>query len=253
MPLRYAFFYCTSYSWGKQEQVPAHALQLSAQIAYDNACAVSELFRSVLEQLPDTSSLPSFVGYAAYCGYAIQIPFMGSSNLAVRETPATNVQVNLQITRSIGLNWKFVLVLDSYAENIMDVHQRHPLHLTNEPRWLPKNKLNGFRIVASKARVSILEHNTVLWREDSVSAQGEEMTDLGFGNVQLEALGQLLSPNESRIAGGPADDAGRATHSTSGAVYPLDCHWVPRSWDDSPEESFQQLLDATDLFDMPLE
>jgi hypothetical protein len=99
------------YSWGKQEQVPAQALQLSAQIAYDNAGALSELFRSVLEQLPNTSGLASFVGYAAYCGCAIQTPFMGCSNPAVRERATTNVQANLQIIRSIGLNWKFVLIL----------------------------------------------------------------------------------------------------------------------------------------------
>ncbi|KAL2061377.1 hypothetical protein VTL71DRAFT_7650, partial [Oculimacula yallundae] len=241
------------YSWGKQEQVPARALQLSAQIAYDNACTLSELFRSILEQLPDTSDLASFVGYAAYCGCAIQIPFMGCSNIAVRERATTNVQANLQIIHSIGVNWKFVLILASYAEHIMDAHRKHPLHLTNEPRLLPLNKLNGFPIVASKARASILEHNTVLWREDSVSVQGEEITDLGLGNEQVEAWGQSVSLNDSGIPEGPSEDVDRITHSTHGAISPVDWQSIPRPWDDLPEEFFHPILDATDLFDMLLE
>ncbi len=66
----------------------------------------------------------------------------------------------------------------------MSVHANKPLHLENEPKWLQPEKLNGFRIIASQARASILSHNSVLWKEDGVSVEGDEVTDLGFGNAQ---------------------------------------------------------------------
>ncbi|KAF5614770.1 uncharacterized protein FTJAE_13605 [Fusarium tjaetaba] len=238
------------YSWGKEEHVPLLAMQLSAQIAYDNACAVSELFQAILEQYSEFNEFTSFVGYAAYCGCAIQIPFMGCSDLTVKERATKNVRVNLQIIRSIGLNWKFVSLLYSYAEYIMEIHTNHPLHLTSEPKSLPPNKLNGFRITASKARASILEHNAVLWKEDGVSAQGDEVTDLGFGNEPLEARTQSTPVNDFRTAEGPALDANRTTHSNLAGISRSNCQPISRLSEISPQEFFQPLLDASDLFEV---
>ncbi|KAI5456813.1 hypothetical protein BGZ63DRAFT_396209 [Mariannaea sp. PMI_226] len=239
------------YSWGEERKLPGLALQLSAQIAFDNACAVSELFRNLLERSKDTSNFTSFLGYAAYCGCAIQIPFMWCSNISVKEKATKNVQVNLQIIRSIGQNWKFVSLLGNYAEYIMKMHANNPLYLDNEPKGLLPDKLNGFRVVASQARASILGHNAVLWKEDGISVQGDEVMDLGFGSEQ-PVLGHgprrhLLAdvgcnvetvlhhashePLGSRVSGQPALNLRDADISTQ-------------------EDFFQPLLGASDLFEL---
>ena len=65
------------FSWSNQDSGFSTAIQLSAQIAYDHAIMVSELISFVLTNLGRLSAIPSFVSYAAYCGIAIQIPFIG--------------------------------------------------------------------------------------------------------------------------------------------------------------------------------
>ncbi len=99
------------FSWGERQNVPERALQLSAQIAYDNACAISGIFDDAMNYAKDFNNFTSFLGYAAYCGCAIQIPFMWCSNVTVKQRAAKNVRLNLQIIRSIGQNWKFVALL----------------------------------------------------------------------------------------------------------------------------------------------
>jgi hypothetical protein len=56
------------FCWSKGEEASPTALQVSAQVAYDHACEVSNLIESVLNGYERLSAIPSFVTYAAYCG-----------------------------------------------------------------------------------------------------------------------------------------------------------------------------------------
>lgn len=99
------------FCWGESEEDWLSARQLSAQNAYEHACAVSELLHAVLLLYDRVSAMPSFISYAAYCGCAIQIPFLWSSNQAVRERAVANVKVNVQMIHTIAEYWKFAALL----------------------------------------------------------------------------------------------------------------------------------------------
>lgn len=55
--------------------------------------------------------MPSFISYAAYSGCAIQIPFLWSSNPAVRSRAAGNVRANVQMIHEIAVHWKIAALL----------------------------------------------------------------------------------------------------------------------------------------------
>ena len=90
------------FSWSKQESGFSTAIQVSAQVAYEHATAVSELLNLVLANQRRLSTIPSFVSYAAYCGTAIQIPFMTSTDPIVRERAQNNFRVNRKVHRRNG-------------------------------------------------------------------------------------------------------------------------------------------------------
>ena len=87
------------------------ARQTSAQIAFENACAASVLIRRTLSDFPKLSAIPSFVGYAAYCGIAIQIPFLWCSEPMIREKAHTNVKANVKMINTLSKYWKFSAIL----------------------------------------------------------------------------------------------------------------------------------------------
>jgi len=99
------------FSWSTGDGSWASARQVSAQIAYDHACAASTVLESALTYLPDANSLPSFVAYAAYCGCAIQIPFLWSSEPRIRDRAQKNVRTNVKIIRILAKLWKFSALL----------------------------------------------------------------------------------------------------------------------------------------------
>jgi hypothetical protein len=80
---------------------------LSAQVAYEHACAASAVFEAVLEHHPHLSALPSFVGFTAYGSCAVQIPFLWCSDPVVRTRAHANVQTNVRIIQTVGRYWKF--------------------------------------------------------------------------------------------------------------------------------------------------
>ena len=99
------------FSWSEGDYTWLSARQLSAQIAYEHAGAASSLLESTIANMPDTSSIPSFVGYAAYCGCATQIPFLWCSETAVRERAQTNFRTNVKMIRILAKHWKFCALL----------------------------------------------------------------------------------------------------------------------------------------------
>lgn len=99
------------FSWSPGDDTWLPARQMSAQIAFDHACAASNLFDATLAHFPRLSALPSFVGYAAYCGCAIQIPFLWCAEEAIRQTAQKNVRTNMRIIELLSQYWKFSSVL----------------------------------------------------------------------------------------------------------------------------------------------
>jgi hypothetical protein len=93
-----------SLSHGDESWLPAR--QISAQVALEHAYAASDLFDAVLTHFSMLSAIPSFVAYAAYCGCAIQIPFMWCSEATVRERTHRNVRINAKIISALSQYWK---------------------------------------------------------------------------------------------------------------------------------------------------
>ena len=100
------------FSWGAGDGWLS-ARQLSAQVAFEHACAASELIHAVLSTFDRLAAMPSFIAYAAYSGCAIQIPFMWSSNTAVKDRARANVRANVKMLHILGAYWKFAALLVS--------------------------------------------------------------------------------------------------------------------------------------------
>ena len=94
------------FSWSPGDESWLSARQISAQVAFDHACTASDLFRAVLTHFSMLSAIPSFVAYAAYCGCAIQIPYMWCSQQTVMEKAHQNVKVNIKIITTLSEYWK---------------------------------------------------------------------------------------------------------------------------------------------------
>lgn len=101
------------FCWGAGDDSWSSARQLSAQVAFDHARAVSSLIDAVLSNFPRLGALPSFLAYAAYCGCAIQIPFMWCTNPAVKARAHTNVNANIRLIHAMAEYWKIAALLVS--------------------------------------------------------------------------------------------------------------------------------------------
>lgn len=101
------------FCWGAapDDDAWSTARKLSAQLAYEHACLTSELLNAVLSTSMNHSAIPSFISYGAYCGCAIQIPFMWSSNRQVRERACANVKANMKMTSIMAKYWKYAALL----------------------------------------------------------------------------------------------------------------------------------------------
>lgn len=103
------------FTWGPDLLNQALAQEFSAQLAYENACATSRLFKMMLDHSQDMSDFPSFLGYAAYCSFAVQVPFRWCLDASVRETAQNNTAINLRVIQVMGGYWKFIALLVSSA------------------------------------------------------------------------------------------------------------------------------------------
>jgi hypothetical protein len=64
------------FSWSISDGASPYARQLSAQSALQHANAISSLLGAAREVQLDPARMLSFIGYAAYCACAVQIPFL---------------------------------------------------------------------------------------------------------------------------------------------------------------------------------
>ncbi|KIW92643.1 uncharacterized protein Z519_06490 [Cladophialophora bantiana CBS 173.52] len=194
------------FCWSAADETWSAARQMSAQVAYDHACAASALVDAVLSNFARLSAIPSFVAYAAYCGAAIQIPFMWSTEPAVKQRAYENVRANVKMIYTLAKYWKFAALLESHVRYIYQIHAKSPVILEGEPKLiLDSKKLMSFRgTTAVHARESILGHNRILWRNGNVLPRpGEEVADLGAeqeGEVEGGRGGEsLIDPSPSAV------------------------------------------------------
>ena len=99
------------FCWSVGDDSRSLARQLSAQEAFENACSVSALIDAFLSTFATPGVVPPYAAYAAYCGCAIQIPFMWCSNASVRERTRANVRANIRIIHILAKYWKFASLL----------------------------------------------------------------------------------------------------------------------------------------------
>ncbi|KAK5283854.1 hypothetical protein LTR07_008212 [Exophiala xenobiotica] len=119
--------------------------------------------------------MPSFIAYGAYCGCAIQIPFMWSSSRSVRERANANVKANMKMINMMARYWKFAALLKMYVRCLHNGHKKHPTILEDEPKYADPRKLTSFRVNAPHVQASILEFIGILYsKEDGYAKPGEE-------------------------------------------------------------------------------
>lgn len=99
------------FSWTAGDNSWVSARQVSAQIAFEHASQASALFEAVLKHYPMLNTIPSFVGYAAYCACAIHIPFLWCAKSAVRKMALSNVRTNIRMINMLSRYWKFTSLL----------------------------------------------------------------------------------------------------------------------------------------------
>ncbi|KAJ9609082.1 hypothetical protein H2200_006853 [Cladophialophora chaetospira] len=212
------------FSWSADENDWLSARLLSAQIAFEHACAISAVFEAVLEHHPQLAALPSFVGYAAYGSCAVQIPFLWCSEPLVSARAHTHVQTNLRIIQSIARYWKFSRLSEIYVRYLYKMHAKDPVQLENEPKYLDASKLTGAKFSAVNARQTILSFNAIIWAKHGGFAKpGEEITDLE------------LDEDTNRHADAPKNASASLQEVAAGSVaHPVDLSTLePRTFTNS--------------------
>jgi hypothetical protein len=101
------------FCWSKGDKTYSSARQLSAQVAFDHAIAISSLISAVLDAGYPLISMPIFVAYAAYSSCAIQIPFLWCSEISVRERAQFNIDANVKMIQGMSSYWKLASLLVS--------------------------------------------------------------------------------------------------------------------------------------------
>jgi hypothetical protein len=83
----------------------------SAQTAFFHAQKVSSIFIQAgpLFRLPTVG----FLGYAAYCSSAVQMPFLWCQKIHIRQSAYFNIEANMEVLHAVGKHWKLVAILVS--------------------------------------------------------------------------------------------------------------------------------------------
>ncbi|KEF54552.1 uncharacterized protein A1O9_08994 [Exophiala aquamarina CBS 119918] len=195
------------FSWSTEDDAWPAARRLSAIVAFDHAREASTLFEAVLKHYPEPSAIPSFVAYAAYCGCAIQVPFIWCCEQPVRESAYANVKTNAAMIRVLAKHWKFAAILEVHLRYIYKIHSRAPSFLENEPKYLDASKLKGIRMHSTRARDSILGHTHILWSENGDFLKKGEVPSLGAEGDSLQSsAGQTGVLSKSKPASVDEDD-----------------------------------------------
>lgn len=99
------------FCWSKGDGTYSSARQVSAQIAFEHSCSISNLIKFVLATDCPISAMPLFVAYAAYSSCAIQIPFLWCSEASIKERARGNIEVNIDMIQQMSSYWKLASLL----------------------------------------------------------------------------------------------------------------------------------------------
>ncbi|KAG9500779.1 hypothetical protein J7337_006459 [Fusarium musae] len=166
------------FCWSKGDRTYSSARQLSAQVAFDHAGAISSLISAILTTDYPLSSMPIFVAYAAYSSCAIQIPFLWCSEISVRERAQSNIDANVKIIQGMSSYWKLASLLQLYVRCLYDAHKRNPPVISGEPKYMDISALVDFDVDATLAKSSILQFAGMLRSdEDGYVKAGNETSD----------------------------------------------------------------------------
>ncbi|CAK7234816.1 hypothetical protein SBRCBS47491_009077 [Sporothrix bragantina] len=153
-----------------QSQLSLYSRQVSAQLAFEHAQAVSQLVKlSQRRYKIDPDRIPSFVSYAAYSACAVQIPFFWCSNQDVQTRARSNVLMNLR-----GINsWTLYKTLS-----------RNPPRLNDEPKFMDSSMLDFNWLGTDRAAKSIMSYSEIVWQSAGsyVERTDAEITDLGLSS-----------------------------------------------------------------------
>ncbi|KAK2676941.1 Zn(2)-C6 fungal-type DNA-binding domain [Fusarium oxysporum f. sp. vasinfectum] len=172
------------FCWSKGDKTYSSARQLSAQVAFDHATAISSLISAILTASCPLSSMPIFVAYAAYSSCAIQIPFLWCSELSVRERAQSNIDANVKMIQGMSNYWKLASLLQLYVRCLHNVHKRNPPRICGEPKYMNISALVDFDVDASLAKSSILQFAGMLRSDENGYVKaGDETSDPTIASV----------------------------------------------------------------------
>jgi hypothetical protein len=99
------------FCWSKGDGTYSSARLLSAQVAFEHSCFISNLIKPALASNCPISAMPLFVAYAAYSGCAVQIPFLWCSEGSVKQRARANVEANISMIQQMSSYWKLASLL----------------------------------------------------------------------------------------------------------------------------------------------
>lgn len=186
------------FSWRPSEKASLYARQLSAQTALHHANAISSLLGAAREAQCEPDIMPSFIGYAAYCACAAQIPFLWCAKLEIKQNAHANLLMNLGVIRGIGKYWKFIELLGRNVRWLYEMHARQPVELADEPINADPNMLDGPKVEAARASLSILTHNQIIIGKSGALATGtEDVGELGMESSGVTSASGAGNPTFS--------------------------------------------------------
>ncbi|CCT66802.1 uncharacterized protein FFUJ_12968 [Fusarium fujikuroi IMI 58289] len=166
------------FCWSRSDKIYSSARQLSAQVAFDHAVAISSLISAVLTTGYPLSSMPIFVAYAAYSSCAIQIPFLWCSEPSVKERAQSNIDANVKMMQGMSTYWKLASLLQLYVRCLHNVHKRNPPVISGEPKYMDVSALVDFDVDASLAKSTILQFAGMLRSDENGYVKaGDETSD----------------------------------------------------------------------------
>ncbi|KAF5686683.1 hypothetical protein FDENT_5686 [Fusarium denticulatum] len=166
------------FCWSRGDRAYSSARQLSAQVAFDHAVAISSLISAILNTGHPLSSMPIFAAYAAYSSCAIQIPFLWCSEPSVKERAQSNIDNNVKMIQGMASYWKLASLLQLYVRCLHNVHKRNPPVIAGEPKYLNVSILTDFDVDASLAKSSILQFAGMLRSDENGYVKaGDETSD----------------------------------------------------------------------------
>ncbi|VTO93691.1 unnamed protein product [Fusarium graminearum] len=188
------------FCWSKGDTSQSSARQLSAQIAFEHAGAISILTSRILSTSCSLSAMPIFVAYAAYSSCAIQIPFLWCSEPRVRAKARSNVELNMGVIEGMSSYWKLASLLQVYVRCIYDVHKSNPPRISNEPRYTDFAAFSQFGVDSDLAKASILEFTRILRSGESGYVKpGEESRNLITSKASMESSAQVSISGDASL------------------------------------------------------